>query len=1086
MFHPYRNVLAHFGLVFFLRVHASGAEVQPKPASTCVSSYNIVLVQDLTTSFKDDIIYFQQNNIFSQAAQMLQERKAGSRMGLVTFKDKPYLPAGTPSDYCSFMNLHLTSDSHKLASAYSLLLGYGGADPPEAQLSALMQAIEDPAMGWNPPTLPTLQPETQPKTQPETQPKTQPKSVTEGRSVTEGGPTREPSRRRLQSSEHTTDETLSTTASTIGSSTIGSSTDGSTSTSLSTSTGESTSSVSTISVQTPRSHTTRTPTSLTAPTTTTLTTVPPTQQSVSSSVTTSGTSEPSSESSSTEAASSTTEGSELEVPVNAVILLTDSTAHYAGDGTAAGLNLRPFNEAVARTEFVSACLGEDYPPRDTGYLARKASDRGINFGFFIHDETANQTTRKFYQEFLRTVQPIQEAISVKSLTANSDNFLSLFGGFLDDLDLVTCSAARTTTPMPTTTDPVCGKFCTVLPPASGLSMKECVLREGVNFVDASNVALYAIGTWPMDLYYPPVRPQAIFYPRDEATVVKVVKCAEETDANLVVRSGGHDYAGYSYGQTGDYILDLRLMDSIEIDNSRGIVKVGAGIRVSPLNFQLNAAGPWMLPSGACTSVGVGGHATGGGYGYYSRHFGLLTDRITSARLVLANGTVVTASGPPAVASLNDAEDNVLARAPENGWPAENPDVFWALRGGGAANWGVVTELTFLAAPAAPVYSSATLVYPLTALGQLLTGMVALIHSAPKELAFSLVVSPIVCGVQTAFPGNWEEHYAALQPFIQVAGPAIVDLHRTSDFITSFAELSITDIVDTETPVNFPPVLPWSPPSFEQDIIHSELSLQPETSLGVYDNHASAELSVIAKTVRAVSSMMASDPDWSSKLNLTDFQGPQALEVDRFLTSPSIMSIRKVADLGQLNTSASFEPPRTFWKSKSFLWGDTTNELNATCIQRIVDNVYLPLPPNFGFAVETWGGPSSSITAIPQNATAFSNRNSTFIAHFYARSYFPLASTETDFLDNFALAIQDCATPQVYLNYNDRDLGEDTIDWSTRTASGSASLAWPRYFGANLERLQKIKNELNPTNAFWFPQALRPGYQSTTSPATLLP
>jgi FAD/FMN-containing dehydrogenase len=114
-----------------------------------------------------------------------------------------------------------------------------------------------------------------------------------------------------------------------------------------------------------------------------------------------------------------------------------------------------------------------------------------------------------------------------------------------------------------------------------------------------------------------------------------------------------------------------------------------------LHQALAAAGRG-IPTGTCPSVGAAGHALGGGIGAHSRHAGLMSDALTSASVVLPGGQAVTASA------------------------ANNPDLFWALRGGGGGNFGVTTALTFATFPTAE-YDVVNLNFPPQSFAQVLVG-----------------------------------------------------------------------------------------------------------------------------------------------------------------------------------------------------------------------------------------------------------------------------------------------------------------------------------------------------------------------------
>ncbi|CAE7234010.1 unnamed protein product, partial [Rhizoctonia solani] len=170
-------------------------------------------------------------------------------------------------------------------------------------------------------------------------------------------------------------------------------------------------------------------------------------------------------------------------------------------------------------------------------------------------------------------------------------------------------------------------------------------------------------------------PIAIVFPNTARDVQKYVKCGADAGVAVVGRSGGHSYASYSVGgKDGSLVIDLSKMKAVSIDPS-GSAKIQTGNRLGEIAQKLWDNGRRALPHGVCPYVGSGGHTAFGGFGPFSRYAGLLHDRVTSAEIVLANGTLTTASA------------------------TENSDLFWALRGAGAS-YGIITEWTFstLAAP----------------------------------------------------------------------------------------------------------------------------------------------------------------------------------------------------------------------------------------------------------------------------------------------------------------------------------------------------------------------------------------------------
>lgn len=140
---------------------------------------------------------------------------------------------------------------------------------------------------------------------------------------------------------------------------------------------------------------------------------------------------------------------------------------------------------------------------------------------------------------------------------------------------------------------------------------------------------------------------------------------------VAARSGGHSYAGYSTPDNG-LVVDLAGLSYVRVDGQKAII--GGGARMYDIYEALGAAGR-ALPAGTCRSVGIGGLALGGGISVISRKYGLTCDHLIEARIVTPDGILRTAS------------------------EESEPDLFWALKGGGGGNFGIVTEFTFSTDPA---------------------------------------------------------------------------------------------------------------------------------------------------------------------------------------------------------------------------------------------------------------------------------------------------------------------------------------------------------------------------------------------------
>ncbi len=160
-------------------------------------------------------------------------------------------------------------------------------------------------------------------------------------------------------------------------------------------------------------------------------------------------------------------------------------------------------------------------------------------------------------------------------------------------------------------------------------------------------------------------PDAVVEPLDSRDVQAVLRWADRHDVRVAARSGGHSYAGYSTLGEG-VVVDLRRLRSIAVDRGARSASIGAGARMIEVVDALARHGG-AVPGGSCPSVGFGGLALGGGYGLASRAFGLTADNVTGLVVITPDGRLRR------VDARHDA------------------DLFWALRGGGGGNFGIVTR-----------------------------------------------------------------------------------------------------------------------------------------------------------------------------------------------------------------------------------------------------------------------------------------------------------------------------------------------------------------------------------------------------------
>jgi FAD/FMN-containing dehydrogenase len=220
-------------------------------------------------------------------------------------------------------------------------------------------------------------------------------------------------------------------------------------------------------------------------------------------------------------------------------------------------------------------------------------------------------------------------------------------------------------------------------------------------------------------------PAAVARCTSVADVQACVEVAREARLPVAARSGGHSYAGYSTPDRG-LVLDLRPMATVRVDGENAVV--GGGARLMEVYAALAGAGR-ALPAGSCPTVGIGGLTLGGGIGVTARKYGLTCDKLVSAQIVTADGTQQTVQG--------------------------DDDLFWALRGGGGGNFGVVTSFTFAAEPA-PDMTVFALTYPAGAAADVLGAWQGWIAQQPDELWSNCVISagsPPRCRVGGALVGT---------------------------------------------------------------------------------------------------------------------------------------------------------------------------------------------------------------------------------------------------------------------------------------------------------------------------------------------
>lgn len=251
-----------------------------------------------------------------------------------------------------------------------------------------------------------------------------------------------------------------------------------------------------------------------------------------------------------------------------------------------------------------------------------------------------------------------------------------------------------------------------------------------------------------------VSPAAIAFCRGATDVQRCLEYVRDNHVPCAVRSGGHSYGGYSLSE--GLVIDVTEMSGIALTGSRQAT-IGAGARLIDIYGALGAKG-LLLPGGSCPTVGIAGLTLGGGIGVFDRRYGLTCDNLVALELVKADGQLVTCD------------------------EATNEDLFWACRGGGGGNFGVVTSFTFRVHPI-PDIALFTLDWPSAAATDVLAAWQQWIGGTPDALwsncqlgASGTGVSVRVAGVFTGTVGSLEGVLAPLlsavgvRPSYQFVGP----------------------------------------------------------------------------------------------------------------------------------------------------------------------------------------------------------------------------------------------------------------------------------------------------------------------------
>ena len=256
------------------------------------------------------------------------------------------------------------------------------------------------------------------------------------------------------------------------------------------------------------------------------------------------------------------------------------------------------------------------------------------------------------------------------------------------------------------------------------------------------------------------RPRWIVTCSTVADVVDAVNYARKKQLLLAIRCGGHNGPGFG-SCDGGLVIDMSPMKQVDVDPATRTIRVEAGCTQGDVDRATSVYG-LAVPAGLVSTTGIAGLTLGGGTGYLTRKHGLTIDNLIEVEIVLADGSVVTAS------------------------ETRHPELFWALRGGGG-NFGVVTRFTFRAHPAKDVYGG-PIFFDLAHAAKIMRWYRDFLSEAPRELGIFFGIKTVpscdpfpreiwgkrICALISCYNGSEADGISAMQPVREALPQPILD------------------------------------------------------------------------------------------------------------------------------------------------------------------------------------------------------------------------------------------------------------------------------------------------------------------------
>jgi len=176
----------------------------------------------------------------------------------------------------------------------------------------------------------------------------------------------------------------------------------------------------------------------------------------------------------------------------------------------------------------------------------------------------------------------------------------------------------------------------------------CLVANGIHHgqiihYDKSPAVVYSKLNYQWQLYGGKIFPAGFILPKSTGNVKSAVRCGTSLGIRILPKSGGHCYPKFSFGDSRAFVLDLRKMTRLVVDEGKNTVELGPGHLIGPIMLKLWKRGNYTMPVGSCSTVGIGGLSLGGGHGFMLKMHGLTVQNVLEMEMVDVRGEVLLAN-----------------------------------------------------------------------------------------------------------------------------------------------------------------------------------------------------------------------------------------------------------------------------------------------------------------------------------------------------------------------------------------------------------------------------------------------------------